>query len=131
MLYSISLARVIGPSCLIIAIAMISNPSVFRQAMEEFRQGSQKMLLLLVGAVHVMLGLSLLTTHALWHWNWTTLITSIGWLLFLRGLFLLWFPGNIVALTKALHQRPWWPYLVSAILLVVGSVLTYSGFITS
>lgn len=131
MLYSISLAKVIGPSCLIIAIAMITNPSVFRQAIEEFRQGAQKMLLLLAAAGHVILGLVLLTTHAVWQWDWPVLITIIGWLLFLRGLFLLWFPGSIESLTKALHQRPWWPYLTSAILFVVGIVLTYYGVLAN
>ncbi len=131
MLYSISLAKVIGPSCLIIAIAMLMNSSVFRQAIQEFSQGGQKMLLLLAGAVHVMLGLALVTTHSVWQWNWQLLITIISWLLFLRGLFLLWFPERIVVLTKALHQRRWWPYLASAILSVVGGVLTYYGFFTS
>ncbi len=131
MLYSISLARVIGPSCLIIAIGMMTNPSVFRHAVDEFRQGGQKMLLLLAGAVHVILGLALITIHGVWQWDWTLLITIVGWLVFLRGVFLLWFPGGIVALTKALHQRPWWPYLTSAILLAVGIVLTYYGVVAN
>lgn len=131
MLYSISLARVIGPSCLIIAIGMMTNPSVFRHAVDEFRQGGQKMLLLLAGAVHVILGLALITIHGVWQWDWTLLITIVGWLVFLRGVFLLWFPGGIVALTKTLHQRPWWPYLTSAILLAVGIVLTYYGVVAN
>ncbi len=131
MLYSISLARVIGPSCLIIAIGMMTNPSVFRHAVDEFRQGGQKMLLLLAGAVHVILGLALITIHGVWQWDWTLLITIVGWLVFLRGGFLLWFPGGIVALTKALHQRPWWPYLTSTILLAVGIVLTYYGVVAN
>lgn len=123
MSYSLTLARIIGPSCLIIAIAMLLSPQVFRQAIEEFQSGGQKMLLLLAGAAHVILGLAILTSHPLWHWDWLLIITIIGALLFLRGIFLLWFPNQIVKLAKSLHQLPGWPYLASVILFGTGLFL--------
>lgn len=128
MSYSITLARIIGPSCLIIAIAMLMSPQVFRQAIDEFHAGGQKMLLLLAGAAHVILGLGIVTTHPVLVWSWPLVITIIGALLFLRGVFLLWFPQQIVALAKSLRESPWWPYLASGILLCVGLFLVAKAY---
>lgn len=128
MSYSITLARIIGPSCLIIAISMLLNPHVFRQAIDEFHAGGQKMLLLLAGATHVILGLGIVTTHTVWEWSWPLVITIIGVLVFLRGVFLLWFPHQIVVLAKSLRQLPWWPYLASGIVLCVGLFLVIKAY---
>lgn len=128
MFYSITLARIIGPSCLAIAIAMLLSPQVFRQAIEEFQGGGQKMLLLLAGASHVIFGLAIVTLHPVWHWDWPLVITVIGALLFLRGIFLLWFPNQIVTLAKSLRQLLWWPYLASGILFSTGLLLVIKAY---
>ncbi len=128
MSYSLTLARIIGPSFLAIALAMVMHPHVFREALAEFKGGGQKMLLLLAGCVHVILGLFLVVTHNSWLADWTTLLTIVGWLLLFRGIFLLWFPNSMAPLAKLLEAKPWWVNLAAIILLIGGSILSYYGF---
>lgn len=128
MSYSITLARIIGPSFLVIALAMVMHPNAFREALAEFEGGQQKMLLLLAGCVHVILGLFLVVTHNSWLADWTTLLTIVGWLMLLRGIFLLWFPNSMAPLAKFLEAKSWWVNLAAIILLIGGSVLSYYGF---
>ena len=128
MSYSITLARIIGPSFLAIALAMVMQPQAFREALAEFKNGGQKMLLLLAGCVHVILGLFLVVTHNSWLADWTTLLTIVGWLLLLRGIFLLWFPNSMAPLAKSLEAKPWWVNLAAIILLIGGCIFSYYGF---
>ena len=128
MAYSITLARIIGPSFLAIAWAMVMHPQAFREALAEFKGGGQKLLLLLAGCVHVILGLFLVVTHNSWLADWTTLLTLVGWLLLLRGIFLLWCPNSMAPLAKLLEAKPWWVNLTAIILLICGGVLSYYAF---
>ncbi len=126
---SILLARIIAPASLILAFALLVNSKMIRTAFDEFQNGQHKMLVLLTGCAHMLLGLVLIEIHNVWIFSWPLIITIIGWLLFLRGVFLLVIPNTVMSMAKILHQRKWWIYVAAGILFLIGAILSSGVFL--
>lgn len=93
------IAQVLGPLYLVAGIGFFANPGM-----------AEKMIGIIDGnAAHGFLwglptlaaGLIMLTLHDTWSTDWTVLITLIGWLAALKGVFLMLSPGMVTSLSKA------------------------------
>lgn len=102
-----------------------------------FNQGHIKKVLMAVTENHaiqfvativpLLFGAYIVIVHNDWVAHWTVLVTIVGWLIFLAGVFRAIFPVFWVARVKAMQNAV--PIaLIGAILLVLGLVLLYFGF---
>jgi hypothetical protein len=87
-------------------------------------------LTMILGVVIVAAGLAMILGHNVWSGNApTVVVTLVGWLTLIKGLFFLLLPPDIEAdfFLKQLHyQELFYPYM--AISLIIGLYLTYQGF---
>ncbi len=121
------LSKLIGLSCILIAIALASH----RQASVDSIAGlvQSPPLLLIFGLVGLVAGVALVLGHNVWSGGAASIIvTLIGWITVLRALLLLVLPTSTVAqLVGAIHFGDYF-YLYMTLAFVLGVYLTYAGF---
>ena len=79
-----SLAALIGPSLVAIALSEALNIRIFA--------GNAPAVVYLNGAILFVAGLAIIRAHNLWVWQWPVAVTLTGWLLAGLGLFRLFAP---------------------------------------
>jgi hypothetical protein len=90
------LARLIGLLLLPVGASMLLRKTLFMKALNDITGNSTS--LFMAGIVLLLLGLSLVLTHNLWHAGFLPLvITLIGWILILRGIASMFVPGDGIA----------------------------------
>ena len=122
------LARLIGFYCLLAGLIMVVHREGMIAAVEGLVLDAP--LLLIVGVITVAAGLALVLAHNIWSGGTlSVVVTLIGWLTLLKGLFL-W----LLAPPEAAHfylQQLHYPqlyYLYAAATLLIGAYLTVAGF---
>ena len=91
---------------------------------------NQPAVLLLSAVVTLMLGLALVLQHNIWVMDWQVLVTILCWIVFLKGLFLLFFPKK-AELSMALLQNKAMMGIIWIIDLSLAIALIYYGFCVS
>lgn len=128
MCLSTFLAFVIGSYLFLISLAMLVNQHRFNKIMTEFL--ADQPLLTFSGALGIIFGLLIVTSHNVWVADWVLLITLIGWFTLLQGILRVFFPHHFVKLAKELHSKvSYW--LITWIWLLIGIYLIWAGFATS
>ena len=96
------IARLMGPVLLIIGIGMAVGLMLegegYLSLLREFI-GSRS-LIFITGILALVAGLAIVNTHNLWVQDWRVLVTVLGWLLVIRGVTLLVFPGICLLYTS-------------------------------
>lgn len=119
------LAEVLGIIFLIIPFSLFINS---RQIKHIFSAMEQEYTVYIHGLVLLTLGVFIVLLHNVWMRNWVVLVTIVGWLFILKGLFLLFFTKDAVDLAKKMREAKTIPYVL-LMLLFLGLVLLYFGFI--
>ena len=73
----------------------------------------------------LLAGFLIVNFHNVWVWDWTVIITVLGWLALLKGILLLLLPKTMVALTRLVTNILW---VAVVFVLVMAGVLGYFGF---
>src|SRR4029078_13461019 len=97
---SIFLARLIGPVCLVIGVALLVNGEGFRAMLFEFIDSPA--LIFLSGIITMVAGLAIVVTHNLWVPEWRALITVIGWLGTIGGAIRIVVPQQTIELGRTM-----------------------------
>ena len=122
------LARLIGLYCLLAALIMVVHREGMIAAVEALVLDAP--LLLILGVITVAAGLALVLAHNIWSGGaLPVVVTLIGWLTLLKGLFL-WLLSPAAAAQFYLQQLhyPQLYYLYAAATLLIGAYLTVAGF---
>jgi len=125
---TIFLSRLIGLYCILLVLSMV----IHRQAKVEYLVGvfRNPSLILVLGIITLAAGLAMVLGHNIWSKGaLAVVVTLVGWLTLLKGLFFLLLPPEIEAecLLRCLHH----PHLFSVCMapsLIIGIYLTYGGF---
>jgi uncharacterized membrane protein HdeD (DUF308 family) len=124
---SIFLAKLLGPLLLLPGIGLVANQRAFRAMATQMLDGV--LLVYVFGLIDLTAGLAILLVHNVWVPDWRVLITLIGWLLLIRGAVRVLIPETVMGYAKNL-LRSNRLYLVSGIVLIIlGLVLCYFGYI--
>jgi len=123
---SIFLARVLGPYCLIVAIGVLLNAKFYRQMMEDLMRNSA--LIYIAGVIALSFGLLVVSAHNVWVAGWPVLITLLGWMAFIKGVWIMVFPGSVAQVTAYHLNNPSMLTVRLSIVLVFGCVLTLFGY---
>ena len=122
------LSRLIGLYCLLVALSMITRRQATLESITALLHDPAMMFVL--GAITLAAGLAMVLAHNLWSGGpLVVIVTLVGWVTLVKSLsFLFLSPETESGLFLGLlHYRQLF-YLYTAISLVLGIYLTYSGF---
>jgi hypothetical protein len=119
-------ARVLGPYLVLVTLTAVARGSQMRTLASEF--GANLVWSWVTGAFILLSGLIVVALHQCWTNTAAIMVSVLGWMTVLKGLFLLAMPQTyITAVTSALDPGIWWRagFIVVAL---VGLYLTYVGW---
>ncbi|MFH1412998.1 MAG: hypothetical protein ABIG10_03170 [bacterium] len=82
----------------------------------------------MTGLVVLVAGYLLVTFHNVWVSGWTVLITIIGWIAFIKGLFALLLPEQFVKIAKLKIKKSEYLTLCAIITVILGAIMGWQGF---
>ena len=123
---SIFLAKLIGPVCLVIGLALLINGAAFRTLAKEFLDSPA--LMFLSGVITLPAGLAIVLTHNVWAADWRILITILGWLAVVGGLIRLLAPQRAVAVGRTMLANPSTLHISTGVYLLIGALLCFFGY---
>ncbi|CAM4408702.1 hypothetical protein MB901379_04799 [Mycobacterium basiliense] len=122
-------ARVLGPFLVIIDAMAVVRASDMRSLLSQFEANS--LWTWVTGAFILGIGLVIVAGHQYWRGAAAIIVSLLGWLVTLRGLFLLAFPKAFISLANTMvGATALWVGLCIAFALV-GIYLTYVGWAPS
>ncbi|OGZ69253.1 MAG: hypothetical protein A3D44_01015 [Candidatus Staskawiczbacteria bacterium RIFCSPHIGHO2_02_FULL_42_22] len=120
------LAQLWGFSLIIICFSFLVKPQHVKNIFVLLENPSA---LLVLGMSRVVLGFASLLAYSSWDLSWRVVITILGWLLIIKGVFYLFMPELAVDIMVTLKDRHinWFP-VVAVAGIILGCVLLYLGF---
>src|SRR6201997_52432 len=119
-------ARALGPFFFIVTVTAAARASDMRTLVLDF--GANPAWPWVTGAFLLMGGLVVIALHQYWRGAAAVIVSVLGWVLALRGLFLMAFPQAFMsAVNNAIGMTALW-VTVDLLVAVVGLYLTYVGF---
>ena len=124
---SILFARFIGPVMLAAAISMAVDRQAIRNVADDFMNSPA--LIYLAGVLTLIAGITIITFHNFWVFDWRLIITIFGYICVISGIFRMAFPTQVKQMGEwMLETRPL--IRIAAILNgLLGAFLTYKGSI--
>lgn len=123
---SVFVAKIFGLCYLIFGIGFMFNRKIFQQLMEDF---CKNVIAAIYGGIFsLVIGVVLILTHNIWVANWTVMITIIGWLAFIKGIWLIVFPNTVFKFMQAYKRNEKMLILHAAAVIILGTVFTFFGF---
>lgn len=120
-------ARVLGPYLVVATATAIAHASQMRTLLSEFEANS--MWTWVTGAFVLPMGLVIVALHQYWRGAAAIIVSVLGWLTTLKGLFLMAIPEPYIsAANSAVGAIGWWRAGM-AIVGLVGLYLTYVGWV--
>jgi len=123
---SLFLAKLIGPVCLVIGLALLINGAAFRALAGDFLNNPA--LMFLSGVITLPAGLAIVLTHNVWAGDWRILITILGWLAVIGGLFRLLAPQRASAVGRTILANPSTLHISTGVYLLIGALLCFFGY---
>lgn len=120
-------ARVIGPFLVMVIATTVARTSDMRTLLSEF--GANFVWPWVTGAFVLLSGLVVVALHQYWRGAAPVIVSALGWLTALKGLFLMAFPRTYVSVAdSALDATSWW-WTGFVIMGLIGLYLTYVGWV--
>jgi hypothetical protein len=123
---SVFLARLIGPVCLAVGLALLLNGAVYRALAQEFLDSPA--LIFLSGLLTMPVGLAIVLHHNIWVADWRVLITILGWLAAIGGAVRILAPQRAAAVGRTIFANPATIHTSTGVYLVIGASLCFFGY---
>ena len=125
---SMFLARLLGPYCLIIGVSVFVNLKTYRKMAEDLAKSPA--LIYLGGVVALIFGLLIVQVHNLWVGDWRVVITLVGWLGLIKGIWLIGFPNSMTKVLDFYRKNDSvWAFRLGLVM-IIGLTLTFFGYFT-
>ncbi len=124
---SVFLAKLIGPLCLALGVALLLNGASFRKLAQTFIDSPA--LIFLSGVITLPAGLAIVLTHNVWASDWRVLITILGWLALIAGAIRIVVPQQAAGMGRNLINHPLTPVIAGAVYAAAGALLCYFGYL--
>jgi hypothetical protein len=121
------IARLLGPVLATVGIGMLTNQAVYREMAEQFLASFP--FIYITGLMALVSGLAILNAHSAWTRDWRSVITGLGWMLCILGVYRIIGPQfvNFVG-TGVIRQHGGFFYGAGGVLLGLGGFLTVKGY---
>ncbi|HUB53628.1 MAG TPA: hypothetical protein VMB04_00515 [Mycobacterium sp.] len=120
-------ARVMGPYLAIIAAAVALRPSDMRVMLSGFE--ADPLWSWVTGAFILLLGLAVIALHPYWRGAAAIIVSALGWLVAVKGLFLVAGPHTYFSMANTAVQAMAWWRAGAAVEVVIGLYLAYVGWV--
>ncbi len=119
-------ARILGPFLVIVDVTAVARASDMQTLLSQFEANS--MWAFVSGAFILLFGLTTVAAHQYWKGAPAIIVSSLGWLIVLRGLLLVALPKAFVAVANSMIGAQGWWISLCIVFAVVGLYLTYVGW---
>ena len=119
------LAQLIGPVFVVVGVGILISPDAYRAMAEEFLRS--RALIYIAGLLAFVPGLAIVLAHNVWELDWRVIITLLGWLGVVGGVFRLLFPRQVMAIGLTMLARPGLLRIPGAVV-ALGLVLSFLGY---
>jgi hypothetical protein len=126
---SLFLARLIGPVLLVIGIGMLVNRDGYRSMAEEVLRS--RALIYFAGLLALVPGLAVVLVHNVWVPDWRVIITLLGWLAVIGGIFRLIFPQEVTRIGSVMIARQHTMLIGGGVTSALGALLCFTGYFRS
>ncbi len=123
---SVFIAKIFGLCYLVFGVGFLFNRKAFQRVMEDFCKNAA--LVFLGGVFALVIGIVIILKHNIWVANWTVMITIIGWLGLIKGIWIIVFPNTVSKFMQAYQENEGLLTVHSVAVLILGAVFTYFGF---
>jgi hypothetical protein len=123
---SIFIAKIIATIYLSFGAGLLFSGNYYKKEMAKLLDNSA--LMIFGGFMAIILGLLVIENHNYWVKNWTVLITIIGWIALIKGIFLLAFPRSLNFFKPMLTAEYSMKFL-APLVIIFGLVFAYFGFL--
>ena len=123
---SIIIAKIIGPTFLILAISMLLNRRYYQEVYDELLDNPA--LIYFGGLLGIILGTSIISFHNIWIKEWPLLITIIGWIIFIKSILLLFLPESFGNFARRIALFSKYLSFAAILWLLMGLYLILMGF---
>jgi len=120
------IARILGPTLVVIGIGLLLQAESFGVVVGDFVENGA--LIYLSGLIALSVGLVILNVHHVWVWDWPVVITIFGWLSLIGGIFRILATSLVQRVGEAFIANPRWIIVGGAGTLVLGGFLTAMGY---
>ena len=123
---ALTIARLIGPVFCAIGIGMLANRGTYQQMAGQFLAGYP--FIYFSGILALVAGLAILNTHHAWTRDWRSVITALGWVLSLVGVYRIIAPQFVNFVGTAVLAHSGFFLGAGIVLLALGGFLTFKGY---
>lgn len=118
--------QLIGIVYLAVGVGILLNYSHYKKMIEDFVNDTTA--LYFGGIMALVVGYLLVTHHNIWEKDWHVIITVIGWLALIKGLFLLMLPKSATLMTKAFLKLKNVMMIEAVFIIAIGIFFMYLGY---
>ncbi len=123
---SLYLAKLIGPTLVVIGIGMLVNRGGYRDMAREFL--ASRALIFLAGLFAFVPGLAVVLAHNVWTADWRIIITILGWLALIGGAFRILFPQEVTRIGTRVIGNTSIMLIGGVVTLAIGALLSFYGY---
>ncbi len=125
MSHTIVLAQVLGIVITVVGLSLLVNKKTFAALMVEVTH--DKGFLWIYGLSALIFGAVLVSMNNLWGSGLESLVSVIGWLALLKGIYILVFPKSASSFYRKMNKEGLFAF-AGILAFVIGIVLLYKGF---
>ncbi len=118
------IARIAGPVLAVLGIGALINGTAYAEVSRQLLGNSA--MVALSGVLGLTAGLAILNAHPRWTPDWRSLVTGLGWLLSLMGVFRIFAP-DLVRFVGA-TSNPRVVVVLAVVFIAAGGILTFKGY---
>lgn len=123
---SVFLARLVGPTLGTISVGMLVNLSIYENVIAEGLHPG--ILLYLSGLLSLLAGLAIVNLHNIWRPDWRVILTFLGWLMTIGGIFRIVVPELAVAVGSSIYGGRTSTIVVALLVGGLGAFLCFKGY---
>ena len=123
---SLFLARLLGPTFVVIALAMLINLGMYESMIAEALHPG--ILFYLSGLLSLLAGLAIVNLHNTWHSDWRVIITMLGWLMTIGGIIRIVLPQVAIAIGSTIYSGRASTIVVALIVGALGAFFSVKGY---
>ena len=118
--------QLLGLVYFVIGAGMFFNAEFYKRTMIDYSKSGPAMFV--SGILSLVIGCLLVTFHNTWDWNWSIIITIVGWIAFLKGVMILVSPGITNRVMKFMRLEEMNFKILGMILALLGASLIHLGY---
>ena len=121
------IARLVGPVLCTVGIAMLINEQAYHDIAQQFL--ANPAIIYITGVLLLTAGLAILNAHPLWTRDWRSVITLIGWIAAVAGVWRIFAPRFVPFVGNAIIANPHFFLGTGIVLLALGGFVTFKGYV--